>query len=625
MQSSPPCPELSLLVGIDGGATRTVALLTDRHGDLIRRCEGGPGNIRLLDDRELLDLLRSLRISAHGLAAVVLGMAGARTRNDRERIGAAAARVWPGVPCRATNDLETALMAARTSDLTRAHEVLVLSGTGACCFGRSPCGQAMKVGGWGHLLGDRGSAYDIGRRALETVLARFDATGKWPALGHRLLRKLTLNEPEDFIDWIQGATKSEVAALAVEVFAAAYEGSRIARETVGDAAGALAATALACARRLQCDVLPVRFVLAGGTLLHQPSYARSVSRRLKRGCPGSEVVRLEREGAWGAVDLASDLAAMPRHRAGQAVMASEAGATPAAQPAGGLVAVQDLARSPTEQRNPRSTRLDRMSLRSAIELFLSEEACVAAALREEGASIEKACRLIAGALRLGGRLFYVGAGTSGRLGVLDASECPPTFRTRPEQVQGIIAGGARALSESVEGAEDDREGGAQAVRYRGVGAGDVVVGLAASGRTPFVWGALEEAGARGAKTVLVCFNPALRDLGGRQRPDVVIAAEVGPELLTGSTRLKAGTATKLILNLFTTLTMVRLGKTLSNLMVDLNPSNAKLRERAVRVVSELTGRDAATARQALSRAGWNVRKAVGQCRPRPGSRGGTNR
>jgi N-acetylmuramic acid 6-phosphate etherase len=608
-------------LGIDGGATRTVALLTDHEHNLVRRCEAGPGNVRLLDDRELVDLLSSLRIPTHSLAAVVLGMAGARTEADRERIRAAAARVWPGVRCRATNDLETALAAARTSNRASAQEVLVLSGTGACCFGRSTGGHSVKVGGWGHLLGDRGSGYDIGRRALETVLARFDDAGRWPPLGRRLLRKLTLNEPEDFIDWVQGAAKSEVAALAVEVFAAAHDGDRMAQQIVREAAGALAVTALACARRLQSGTRPVCFVLAGGTLLHQPNYARAVSRQLKRGCPRSKVVRLEREGAWGAVDLALDLAATAPPRADQGVVAAEMDAIPAAQPGAGPVASQDLARSPTEQRNPRSAKLDRMSLRSAIELFLSEEARVPAALREEAGLIEKACHLIVGALRQGGRLFYVGAGTSGRLGVLDASECPPTFGTRPDQVQGIIAGGARALCESVEGAEDDREGGARAVRYRGVGAEDVVVGVAASGRTPFVWGALTEARARGAKTVLVCFDPALRELGRGQRPDVVIAAGVGPELLTGSTRLKAGTATKLILNLFTTLAMVRLGKTMSNLMVDLNPANAKLRDRAVRVVSELTGRDAATARQALSRTGWSIRKAVRRCRAQPGSGG----
>jgi len=603
-------------LGLDGGATRTVALLTDRARRVVRRCEAGPGNIRLLSDRQLRQLLGSFNVPAAHLAAVALGMAGARTDADRARMRSAAAQIWPGIPCQTANDLETALAAALTPGRNPGHEVLVLSGTGACCFGRSPGGRTVKVGGWGHLLGDRGSGYDVGLRALETVLARFDHTGRWPGLGARLLRKLTLNEPEDFIDWVRTASKAEVAALAVEVFAAAAGGDPIARQVVKETAAALTTNALACARRLVTRGQPVRFVLAGGTLLKQAAYARAVSRGLRYGNPGCTVVRLKREGAWGAVDLAAELASRSMRKTGEGTEGPEPSSPPRSHSLGALPVGQDLADSPTEQRNPRSTHLDRMTLRSAIRLFLSEESTIPEALRREVRSIEKACRLIAGALHKGGRLFYVGAGTSGRLGVLDASECPPTFGSRPDQVQGIIAGGARALSESVEGAEDDHEAGTRSVRHRGVGAKDIVVGVAASGRTPFVWGALEEAQARGAKTVLVCFNPALRQTPRSRSPDVVIAAEVGPELLTGSTRLKAGTATKLILNLFTTLAMVRLGKVMSNLMVDLDPSNRKLRERAVRIVSILSGADAASSRQALSRSGWEVRTAVQQCRNR---------
>ena len=212
------------------------------------------------------------------------------------------------------------------------------------------------------------------------------------------------------------------------------------------------------------------------------------------------------------------------------------------------------------------------------------------------------------AFRRGGRLLYVGAGTSGRLGVLDASECPPTFRTSPNMVQGVIAGGTRALWQAVEGAEDDPVAGARAIQFRGVSGRDAVVGIAASGRTPFVWGALAEAKARRATTILICFNPHLV-IPRRVRPSVVITPETGPEVLTGSTRLKCGTATKLILNIFTTLAMVRLGKISGNLMVDLNPSNKKLRERAIRILCELTGTDAEKARAALVKSNWVVKRA----------------
>jgi N-acetylmuramic acid 6-phosphate etherase len=241
-----------------------------------------------------------------------------------------------------------------------------------------------------------------------------------------------------------------------------------------------------------------------------------------------------------------------------------------------------------------------MTLSKALDCFWSEERLAMEALNSAPVrrSVMALVRSVEAAFRNGGRLIYVGAGTSGRLGVLDASECPPTFRTPPEWVQGIMAGGVTALHSAVEGAEDDTAAGARAVDGRKVSSRDVVVGIAASGRTPFVWGALDAARKAGAKTGLITLNPRLSFRGG-WKPDHVIAVETGPEVITGSTRLKAGTATKLILNAVTSLSMVRLGKVMDNLMVDLNPSNAKLRDRAARMVMELTGVAYAEAVEAL--------------------------
>jgi len=265
--------------------------------------------------------------------------------------------------------------------------------------------------------------------------------------------------------------------------------------------------------------------------------------------------------------------------------------------------------SPTEQRNPRSLKLDRLPTTAAVRLMLQEEARVTRVLLRAEKKLARAVELVAHALGKGGRLIYVGAGTSGRLGVLDASECPPTFRTPPDLVQGIIAGGNRALRRSVEGAEDDPAAGAQAMRERKLTRRDVVLGIAASGTTPFVWGALREAKRRGARTILLCFNPHLV-IPPAWRPDQLLAFDLGPEVLTGSTRLKCGTATKLVLNLLTTLTMVRLGKVMSNLMADVAPTNAKLRQRAIRIVSTLTELEPARAAAALPRYRWNIRETV---------------
>ncbi|NOS70289.1 MAG: N-acetylmuramic acid 6-phosphate etherase [Verrucomicrobia bacterium] len=272
-------------------------------------------------------------------------------------------------------------------------------------------------------------------------------------------------------------------------------------------------------------------------------------------------------------------------------------------------AVRSKKLSPTEQRNPRSIKLDKMSTVASVQLMLSEEAKVTRALSARSALIAKAVNVVARAFQNGGRLFYFGAGTSGRLGVLDASECPPTFRTAPEMVQGIIAGGDVALRRSVEGAEDDAAAGAREVRLQRVGRNDVVVGIAASGTTPFVWGALAEAKKRDATAILICFNPHLK-IPPMLRPKIIIAPDLGPEVLTGSTRLKCGTATKLILNMLTTLAMVRVGKVMSNLMVDVLPGNAKLRDRAMRIVCDLTRDSYAEAKAALETNGWVIRKAV---------------
>lgn len=262
----------------------------------------------------------------------------------------------------------------------------------------------------------------------------------------------------------------------------------------------------------------------------------------------------------------------------------------------------------TERRNPRSVDIDELTPEGLVDLFLAEDATVPAAVARAREPIARAIDRIETAFRRGGRLFYVGAGTSGRLGVLDASECPPTFGTDPSLVQGIIAGGEGALTRSIEGAEDDPEAGATAVRQRGVAAGDVVTGIAASGSTPYVLGALTAARALGADTVLVtCAAPGE---AARAAADVLIHVDVGPEVVTGSTRLKAGTATKLVLNMLTTGALVRIGKTYGNLMVDLQARNAKLRDRGERIVMEVLGVGRDAARTAIRGADGSVRTAI---------------
>ena len=263
----------------------------------------------------------------------------------------------------------------------------------------------------------------------------------------------------------------------------------------------------------------------------------------------------------------------------------------------------------TEQENPRSKDLSSQSTAEIVALMNDEDATVAAAVQRVLGDVVKAVDETAARLAKGGRLFYTGTGTSGRLGVLDASECPPTFGVSPELVQGVIAGGYDACYRSVEASEDDAEAGASDLKQRGFAAGDVLVGIAASGRTPYTVGAVKFAREIGAFTIGLTCVPGSRIT---KAAELSIVPVVGPEVLTGSSRLKAGTAQKMVLNMISTATMVRLGYVSGNRMSNLQPKNIKLRERAVRIVMAETGVDKETATAALEALNWIVESAVRQ-------------
>ena len=261
----------------------------------------------------------------------------------------------------------------------------------------------------------------------------------------------------------------------------------------------------------------------------------------------------------------------------------------------------------TEKSNRRSETIDELSVQQIVDLINAEDMLVASAVHKERRNIAAAAEMIVGRFKSGGRLFYVGAGTSGRLGVLDASECPPTFGVHPLLVQGIIAGGRRALVRAIEGAEDKADDGVRAIVNNRVQAGDVVVGIAACGMTPFVRAALKQAVKIGTGTIFItCAPETIKELPA----EIVINPVVGPEVITGSTRMKAGTATKLVLNTLTTTAMIKMGKVYGNLMVDLNATNQKLRDRSRRIVMQLTGLSRTKAVKLLEQANGKVKAAI---------------
>jgi N-acetylmuramic acid 6-phosphate etherase len=261
----------------------------------------------------------------------------------------------------------------------------------------------------------------------------------------------------------------------------------------------------------------------------------------------------------------------------------------------------------TEQNNPESVSIDQMDPIQIAMLMNREDLKVVAAVERVLPDIARAIEMVTERVQAGGRLIYIGAGTSGRLGVLDASECPPTFNTPPALVVGLIAGGHRALTNAIEGAEDNRQAGEEDLRGVEVDAKDVVCGIATSGRTPYVLGGLAYAQSLGAATLGVTCNE-VSELS--EVSDVLIAPVVGPEILSGSTRLKAGTATKMVLNMISTGTMIRIGKTYGNWMVDLRATNVKLKDRSIRIVSGITGLDRERAESLLARCDGEVKTAI---------------
>jgi N-acetylmuramic acid 6-phosphate etherase len=261
----------------------------------------------------------------------------------------------------------------------------------------------------------------------------------------------------------------------------------------------------------------------------------------------------------------------------------------------------------TEQRLPESMNLDAMSIEEAVAVMNEQDRIAVEAVARERASVAGAIELVVSAFNRGGRLIYAGAGTSGRLGVLDASECPPTFRTDPQMVQGLIAGGPEAMFRAKEGAEDSPQAGAADIDALQVSTKDLVMGIATGGTTPYVHGALNRAKALGARTI---FFSCVQPVANEPPTDVTIRPLTGPEVLTGSTRLKAGTATKLVLNQITTIAMVQLGKCYENLMVDLRATNTKLWDRGARIIRMITGLDRDSAMALLKRADGHVKLAI---------------
>src|SRR5947199_567709 len=564
------------ILGIEGGGTKTAwALVADDA--IIESGKLAPSNLPLTPPEQIEKIFRVL---PGEVDRVGVFLAGCATEEDRAVLLKLARAVWPKAKIVAGSDRESGMAAC----LGDRDGIAVNAGTGSSVTGRNG-DRIENAGGWGHILGDAGGAYSVSIRALRSILREYDLRRGEREFAANILRALGLNNFDELVRWAQTADKMEIASLAPVVFEAARKSDEAARQIIAAGVSALADFTTAVSMRLQLETPEVR--LMGGLFENQKFYGVAFAKALSEKIPGAEVALSESPPEVGAAWLAAD------ERLQLAKTEEPAGAGP-------LV-------SSTADPNPRSANLDRLSAREIVELFVAEEKLVDEGLRQCIDQLARAIELSAGAIGKGGRLFYVGAGTSGRLGVLDAAEIPPTFGASPDLFQGIIAGGAPALRQGIEGAEDDTRAGALAIDERWVRPEDLVIGISASGRAAFVMGALRRAREIGAQTILLTCN-AKREPGGEF--DLEINLKTGPEIVTGSTRLKAGTATKIALNIISTGAMTRLGRVRGNLMIDLQPTNKKLRERAIGLVAQLAGCDRESARSRLARADWNLRVAL---------------
>ena len=583
------------VLGVEGGGTKTAWALVERDGSellIVGQGKLPPSNFRLETPEHLRTIFRELP-SQIDRAGVFL--AGCGTAEDRQSLSRLCAEIWPNARIVTGSDRESGLAAA----LEQSDGIVVSAGSGSSVTGRRG-DRIERAGGWGHILGDTGGGYFLVIQALRLILREYDLHREEMQFAAKILHALSLNNFDELVRWAQTADKMEIAMLAPVVFESAASGDARVMEIIESGAQVLSEYTEAVAARLHLHAPKV--MLLGGLFHRDSIYTHAFRRRLKKNLPDARVATVERPPELGAAWLAAEMS-------DRVVF----------QPKPPQKEIENLAAALTEQRNPRSENLEKLSSRALVELFVEEEKFVQDALRGAIVDLSRAIEIVTESLRNGGRLFYVGAGSSGRIGVLDASEIPPTFGASPDLVQGIIAGGTTALHRSVEGAEDEEGAGALAIDQRGVKAVDVVVGITASGRTPFVLGAVARAKSLGAKTILLTCNPVVAvvvDRGPASATpatvdvDLAINLAVGPEILTGSTRLKAGTATKIALNIISTGAMVALGKVRGNLMIDLHTTSAKLRDRAVRVVAELAQCDYDSARNLLEANAWNLRSVV---------------
>lgn len=584
----------TIYLAFDGGGTATRAALYDAAGNATADRTGGPSNPVEAGVQQSLCVLIQLGRELLGsrdasTCEVAAGISGARNEVLRDAIARGLVQTLGVRRAVVASDVDT-LLHANVGD---GEGMVVIAGTGSSAIAKTAGGQPRIFGGWGALFGDVGSAFDITVRALRAAAASLDGQRGPTKLIDALPEAAGLRSFSELIVWSRSATKQEVAALAPAVILLYHDSDSAAKPCVVDALTDLFVLAANAARETGLSNAAPMYIHGGvvDALPELVDHAQSMVKNYRGDVAlPSTFERTRFDGTAASLRLIAEPS--------RSLFVSEARA--------GSVATEEVL-SRTESAAQHERFLDTLTADAIVARMSDADREALDATRAARTEIAHLMQRVADAFAVGGRLIYLGAGTSGRLGVLDASECPPTFGLDPGQVVGIIAGGEAALRSSGEGVEDDAAAAIadlNALQPK-LCEHDVVVGIAASGTTPYVHAGLAEAKRNGAYTCLLCCNPS-----ARSDADWTVALDTGPEVLPGSTRLKAGTATKLVLNMISTGAMALSGRVFEGYMVGVKPMNAKLRKRATRIVAALTGLPEPDADTMLRAAGDDIRVAV---------------
>lgn len=577
------------LLGIDGGGSKTLALLCDVQGVPVIDASAGPAH--LTNDlpgacdtvlQLIQQVLQQAQLSTEQIVLVV-GIAGAGDERLKQHL-LSALKPEHFAGCFVTTDAKTSLYGANGG----APVVAIALGTGSVAMRLDQSQQEQQVGGWGFSIGDEGGGAAMGKAAVRAALWEQDChPDSYSALAQYIFSLIGQNKTE-MLTWLRQANANQYAALAprvIELAASCPAALGVLHKHAADVELLIKATRADTA-------LPV--VVLGGLAAATVPY---LSERVQQWCQPAKAASVQ-----GAILIARQLAVgieqrMPPRKPAERFVRDDAA----------IALAHQLSHLATEARDPARLDLAALDTLSLLHKLNQADHTVPQAIVPAIPQIAQLVDQVVAAFAAGGRLIYLGAGTSGRLGVLDAVECPPTFSVKPEQVMGLIAGGHAAMFRAKEGAEDDEALAVADLTAIGFCARDVLVGIAASGRTPYVIAGLRYARSLGALTAGISCNPDTQVLSGA---DLAICAAVGPEVLSGSTRLKAGTAQKLLLNMISTAAMVQSGKVYQDLMVDLHASNAKLKARALNIICQATGCSLEDAAYLLHQAERSVKLAI---------------